>query len=105
MVRNGEAPEGLFIAPTLQRFGGLYGSFPFRGKAGMGAAPNERLRVMEAVVPPPRPSPGRGGRKTGPRYSPRVIFRCHSGWLSLAQPSVTVPRVIARIVPLTQMAA
>ena len=37
-------------------------------------------------------------------FSP-VMRRYHSGWWNLAQARVTVPRVMARIVPLVQMAA
>src|SRR5690625_2667662 len=37
-------------------------------------------------------------------YFPET-FLYHNGWWVLAQPSVTVPRVMARMVPLTQIAA
>lgn len=35
----------------------------------------------------------------------RFISSYQSGWFMRAQPAVTVPRVMARVVPLTQMAA
>ncbi len=38
-------------------------SFPLWGKVGLGAVPDERRGVAQAVVPPPRPSPSGGGRK------------------------------------------
>ena len=51
-----------------------------------------------------RHHPHRGGTSSSAHF-PRVICWCHSAWCCRAQASVTVPRVIARTVPFTQIAA
>ncbi len=44
--------------------GAMSCSFPLWGKAGMGAVPDERRAIAQAVVPPSRPSPSGGGRQS-----------------------------------------
>lgn len=81
--------------------GDFFGGQQPRGRSGthggwFGSGPRHSRMIVPTV----------SARKSGESAAgPPRISRYHSGWFWRAQFSVTVPRVIARIVPLTQMAA